>query len=85
MTDSLSDTQVVSNVSSQILKVMQEQEELAYEAGVKDTLNKLLPRLKQIQNILTSNIANIEATLAMDRLINLETEQTKEEGTSSEE
>ena len=69
------DAEVASNVSAQILKVIEEREELAYEAGVKDTLSRVLPQLKQINNLVQRNIDNIEATLAMDRLVNLAKEE----------
>ena len=72
------DAEVASNVSSQILKVIEEREELAYEAGVKDTLSRVLPQLKQINNLVQRNIDNIEATLAMDRLVNLAKEEEAE-------
>ena len=72
------DAEVASNVSAQILKVIQEREELAYEAGVKDTLSRVLPQLKQINNLVQRNIDNIEATLAMDRLVNLAKEEEAE-------
>ena len=45
------DAEVASNVSAQILKVIEEREELAYEAGVKDTLSRVLPQLKQINTL----------------------------------
>lgn len=77
------DAEVASNVSAQILKVIEEREELAYEAGVKDTLSRVLPQLKQIHNLVQRNIDNIEATLAMDRLVNLAKEEEAEK--SSEE
>lgn len=72
------DAEVASNVSAQILKVIEEREELAYEAGVKDTLSRVLPQLKQIHNLVQRNIDNIEATLAMDRLVNLAKEEEAE-------
>ena len=72
------DAEVASNVSAQILKVIEEREELAYEAGVKDTLSRVLPQLKQIHNFVQRNIDNIEATLAMDRLVNLANEEEAE-------
>ncbi len=72
------DAEVASNVSAQILKVIEEREELAYEAGVKDTLSRILPQLKQIHNLVQRNIDNIEATLAMDRLVNLAKEEEAE-------
>lgn len=72
------DAEVASNVSAQILKVIEEREELAYEAGVKDTLSRVLPQLKQINNLVQRNIDNIEATLAMDRLVNLAKEEEAE-------
>ena len=72
------DAEVASNVSAQILKVIEEREELAYEAGVKDTLSRVLPQLKQINNLVQRNIDNIEATLAMDRLINRAKEEEAE-------
>lgn len=71
------DAEVASNVSAQILKVIEEREELAYEAGVKDTLSRVLPQLKQINNLVQRNIDNIEATLAMDRLVNLAKEEAE--------
>lgn len=71
------DATIASNVSSQILKVIEEREELAYEAGVKDTLSRVLPQLKQINNLVQRNIDNIEATLAMDRLVNLAKEEAE--------
>lgn len=72
------DAEVASNVSAQILKVIEEREELAYEAGVKDTLSRVLPQLKQINTLVQRNIDNIEATLAMDRLVNLAKEEEAE-------
>ena len=72
------DAEVASNVSAQILKVIEEREELAYEAGVKDTLSCVLPQLKQISTLVQRNIDNIEATLAMDRLVNLAKEEEAE-------
>ena len=72
------DAEVASNVSAQIVKVIEEREELAYEAGVKDTLSRVLPQLKQIHNLVQRNIDNIEATLAMDRLVNLAKEEEAE-------
>ena len=72
------DAEVASNVSAQNLKVIEEREELAYEAGVKDTLSRVLPQLKQINNFVQRNIDNIEATLAMDRLVNLAKEEEAE-------
>ena len=72
------DAEVASNVSAQILKVIEEREELAYETGVKDTLSRVLPQLKQIHNLVQRNIDNIEATLAMDRLVNLAKEEEAE-------
>lgn len=72
------DAEVASNVSAQILKVIEEREELAYEAGVKDTLSRVLPQLKQIHNLVQRNIDNVEATLAMDRLVNLAKEEEAE-------
>lgn len=78
------DAEVASNVSAQILKVIEEREELAYEAGVKDTLSRVLPQLKQINNLVQRNIDNIEATLAMDRLVNLAKEEEEAEKASEE-
>ena len=72
------DAEVASNVSAQILKVIEEREELAYEAGVKDTLSRVLHQLKQINTLVQRNIDNIEATLAMDRLVNLAKEEEAE-------
>ena len=56
----------------QLLSEIGKLEEKAYVTGVKDTLAKVLPPLKGIANLLNKTIANIEATLAMDNLVNQE-------------
>lgn len=52
-------------------------EEKAYVAGVKDTLKKLLPAIKGVSAMLDKTIGNIEATIAMDLLVNKEREEAQ--------
>lgn len=68
-----------SQTAANILKVIAEREELAYESGVKDTLAKVLPQFKQMQVLIERNIVNIEATIAMDRLFNKADEDANSE------
>lgn len=56
----------------QLLKRIGELEDHAYQTGVKDTLNRVLTPLASMAKLLNNMVANIEATLAMDNLVNKE-------------
>ena len=80
MTETIKDP---SQIAANVLKVIAERDEIAYETGVKDTLSRVLPQFKQLQTLIERNIMNIEATIAMDRLVNKEAENTQDKNTGS--
>lgn len=63
----------------QLLQEIGNLEEKAYVAGVKDTLSKVLPSLTGLRAMLDKTIGNIEATIAMDLLVNKEASDTPEQ------
>lgn len=77
MTQELKDVVDGTKIESvqQLLQEIGKLEEKAYVTGVKDTLAKLLPSLKGISGLLEKTIGNIEATLAMDNLVNKASEE----------
>lgn len=77
MTQELKDVVDGTKIESvqQLLQEIGKLEEKAYVTGVKDTLAKLLPSLKGISGLLEKTIGNIEATLAMDSLVNKASEE----------
>lgn len=69
----------------QLLKRIGELEDQAYQTGVKDTLARVLTPLQSINKMLTSVVSNIEATLAMDELVNKNAEEAQEADTETKE
>lgn len=63
----------------QLLKRIGELEDRAYQTGVKDTLNRVLTPLTSMAKLLNNMVANIEATLAMDNLVNKDAEEAANE------
>lgn len=64
----------IENVE-QLLKKIGELEEKAYVQAVKDTLTKVLTPLTSLRTLLDRTIGNIEATIAMDNLVNKAAEE----------
>lgn len=63
----------------QLLKRIGELEDHAYQTGVKDTLSRVLTPLASMAKLLNNMVANIEATLAMDNLVNKDAEEAANE------
>lgn len=66
-------------IAARVAEAMRVREEIAYTAGVKDTLTKLLPSLKTLRSTLDRQILNMEETLKLENLLKLdEAVETKE-------
>lgn len=77
--DQLGDTDATQQSVLQISKLIEAREEVAFEAGVRQTLAIVLKQFQHMELIAKKNIENIQATLELEKIVDVDREAYEEE------